>query len=479
MKTKSIWNETNLPEHGALLGDVQADVCVIGAGMAGLLTAYFLQEKGMRTVVIDAERTAGGVTQNTTAKITSQHGAIYSKLMQDLGEEKARAYAHANQKAIQQYKKLVDSLGVDCDFEILPSFLYGTDDEELLQAELKSARRAGIPAEYTQDLPLPFETLGAVMFPDQAQFHPLRFIAALSRCIKIFERTAALEVNGDTVVTANGSVRAKYIVFATHYPFVNAPGFYFMKMHQQRSYVIAYKNAMQLSGMYRDANEEGFSFRNWGGLLLLGGGSHRTGENDGGKYEKLRHAAIDWFPQAEEAARWSAQDCMTLDSVPYIGRYSIMAPNWYVATGFNKWGMTGSMVAASILSGMIAEEECEYEDLFSPRRMDVAASAKSFLENAVQSVEGLARELFEIPADQLSGIGPGEAGIIEYEGHKMGVYKTVIGEVHIVSTKCTHLGCQLSWNPDEKSWDCPCHGSRFNYEGRLLNNPAMRGIRPE
>lgn len=475
---ESIWKqETQLPDREPLRSDLSVDACVIGAGMAGLLTAYFLKEKGLNTVVIDADRIAGGVTQNTTAKITSQHGLVYNKMLHGLGEEKTRGYASANQAAIQKFKDLVSENAIDCDFETLPAYLYSLDNKKELEEEVEAARQAGIDAQFADELPLPFRTAGAVLFPDQAQFHPLKFVAAVSRGLTVYEYTAAQKIEESTVYTQNGNIRARFIVVATHYPFINAPGFYFMKMHQQRSYVLALRNAIQVSGMYRDANQDGLSFRNYKDMLILGGGNHRTGENAGGKYELLRQAQQNWFPESQEVCAWSAQDCMTLDSIPYIGPYSIATPNWYVATGFNKWGMTGSMVSATILSNLIAGIKCEYADVFSPQRIDIAASAKKFLENTATVVEGLTKEIFEIPAEDLAAIQNGDAGIVEHIGHKMGVYKTEKGEVHVVSTKCTHLGCQVDWNPDEKSWDCPCHGSRFDYKGDLISGPAMKGIR--
>jgi glycine/D-amino acid oxidase-like deaminating enzyme/nitrite reductase/ring-hydroxylating ferredoxin subunit len=479
-KMESIWNQDiQLTARDSLKSDLSVDACVIGAGMAGLLTAYFLQEKGLKTVMVEADRIAGGVTQNTTAKITSQHGLVYNKLLQSLGEEKTRGYAYANQTALQKYKDMIAQKSIDCDFEMQNAYLYSLDDEEVIQSEVEAAIQAGIAAEFTRDLPLPFPIKGAEVFPDQAQFHPLKFIEFISRELTVYEHTVAQGIEENTVYTENGKINARFIVIASHYPFVNMPGFYFMKMHQQRSYVLALRNAGQPSGMYRDANEEGFSFRTYKDLLLLGGGSHRTGENElGGKYQLLRHAQQSWFPRAEEVCKWSAQDCMTLDAIPYIGQYSLTTPDWYVATGFNKWGMTGSMVSATILSSLIAGIKCNYADVFSPQRMDIAASTKKFLENTAQVVEGLAKEIFEIPAEKLDGIGCGEAGIVEHSGHKMGIYKTEDGEVHVVSTKCSHLGCQLAWNPDEISWDCPCHGSRFDYKGNLIMGPAMRGVRP-
>ena len=475
---ESIWKENiEFPDHKQLELDIRADVAIIGAGMAGLLTAYLLREKGIHAVVIDGENIAGGVTQNTTAKITSQHDLTYKKLINDFGNEKAAQYAQANQKAIRKYEEIVSNKNIDCDFEHKNAYIYSLDDAESIQNEIVAAQSLGIKADFTTDVQLPFKVKGAEVFPDQAQFHPLKFISAITEGLNSYEHTWARSIEKNEIVTDHGKIIADAIVIATHYPIINAPGYYFMKVHQERSYVLALENAMQVGGMYKDAAEEGYSFRNYGNILLLGGGGHRTGENkDGGKYELLRQACKNWFPQATEKAFWSAQDCMTVDNVPYIGQYSITTPRMFVATGFNKWGMTGSMVSAMILSDLITERKNEFAEVFSPQRMDIAASAKTFLQDAAEVVSGLASEIFNIPAEKLSDIKNGESGIVEYEGKKAGVYKTENGEVHIVSTKCTHMGCQLEWNPDERSWDCPCHGSRFDYKGNVINNPAMKGI---
>ncbi len=476
---ESIWKENiSLRERQQLQEDIRADVAVIGAGMAGLLTACLLQEKGIQVVVIDGDAIAGGVTQNTTAKITSQHDLIYKKLITDFGQEKASQYAQANQKAIKKYEEIISKKSIDCDFENKSAYLYTSEDPELIHNEIAAAQSLGIPAQFVTDVNLPFKIKGAEVFTDQAQFHPLKFIRAISEELDIYEHTWARRVEKNEITTDHGKIIADSIVVATHYPFINVPGYYFLKTHQERSYFLALENAMQVNGMFKSIDKDGNSFRNYGSILLLGGGKHRTGDNkEGGKYEDLRKLAKNWFPQATEKTCWSAQDCMTVDDIPYIGQYSISTPNMYVATGFKKWGMTGSMVSAMILTDMIAGEKNEYADVFSPQRMDIAASAKTFLQNTAEVVSGLASEIFEIPNEKLGEIKNGEGAIVDYKGQKAGVYKTESGEVHIVSTKCAHMGCQLEWNPDEKSWDCPCHGSRFDYRGNVINNPAMKGVK--
>jgi glycine/D-amino acid oxidase-like deaminating enzyme/nitrite reductase/ring-hydroxylating ferredoxin subunit len=456
---------------------MRADAAVIGAGMAGILAATLLAQQGLKTVVLEAKTIAGGVTQGTTAKITSQHNLIYKKLIDAFGEEKAAQYAAANQNAIAKYKEIIDQNGIDCDFEQKNAFVYSLDDPKIIQSEVNAAQRIGIPAAFTEKTGLPFGTAGACMFPDQAQFHPLKFIAALAEGLTILEHTMAKEIDGKEIHTDGGTLHADFIVVATHYPFINMPGYYFLKMHQQRSYFIALENASPVDGMYIEAGGDGFSFRDYKNLLLLGGANHRTGENkDGGKYDIIRKTGGEWYPGATEKAFWSAQDCMTLDGVPYIGRYALTTPDMYVATGFNKWGMTGSMAAAMILADMIAGRKNEWADVFSPQRMDILPSAKNFASNAAETVSALADEIFMVPKETLAQIKEGDAGIVESHGEKVGVFRSEDGQAHIVTTKCAHLGCQLAWNPDENTWDCPCHGSRFDTDGNVIGNPAMKGL---
>ena len=258
---------------------------------------------------------------------------------------------------------------------------------------------------------------------------------------------------------------------------MNAPGYYFMKMHQERSYVLALENTSEIDGMYIDINKEGYSFRTYNNLLLLGGISHRTGENEeGGSYDKLRKVAKELYTKAKEKYYWSAQDCMTIDGIPYIGRYSSETPNIYVATGFNKWGMTSSMVSAMIISDMILEKENDFSEIFSPRRFDLSLSINNIANDLIETAKNFIAQKVYIPSSEIEHIKNGHGGIIEYNGEKVGVYKNKEGKEFFVSTKCTHLGCQLSWNADELTWDCPCHGSRFDYKGRLIGSPATKDL---
>ncbi|XZN29519.1 FAD-dependent oxidoreductase [Clostridium perfringens] len=475
---KSVWSEScKFRKREALNKDIKTDVLVIGAGIAGILTAYMLKQKGREVVLIDAAETASGNTKNTTAKITSQHDLIYSKLITEFGEEKARQYAKANELAIKKYKEIIEDKRIECDFEENPAYVYSLNEVDVLKEEVEAAKNLGIDAEFVQEANLPFKIKGAVKFNNQAQFNPLKFLRGISNELVIYENTRALEIKENLVVTSGGNITANNIVVATHYPIMNAPGYYFMKMHQERSYVLALENTSEIDGMYIDLNKEGYSFRTYNNLLLLGGISHRTGENeDGGSYDELRKVAKRLYSKAKEKYYWSAQDCMTIDGIPYIGRYSSETPNIYVATGFNKWGMTSSMVSAMIISDMILEKENDFSEIFSPRRFDLSLSINNIANDLIETAKNFIAQKVYIPSSEIEHIKNGHGGIIEYNGEKVGIYKNKEGKEFFVSTKCTHLGCQLSWNADELTWDCPCHGSRFDYKGRLIGSPATKDL---
>lgn len=475
---KSVWSEScKFRKREALNKDIKTDVLVIGVGIAGILTAYMLKQNGREVVLIDAAEIASGNTKNTTAKITSQHDLIYSKLITEFGEEKAKQYAKANELAIKKYKEIIEDKRIECDFEEKPAYVYSLNEVDVLKEEVEAAKNLGIDAEFVQEANLPFKINGAVKFNNQAQFNPLKFLKGISNELVIYENTRALEIKENLVVTSGGNITANNIVVATHYPIMNAPGYYFMKMHQERSYVLALENTSEIDGMYIDLNKEGYSFRTYNNLLLLGGISHRTGENEeGGSYDELRKVAKKLYPKAKEKYYWSAQDCMTIDGIPYIGRYSSETPNIYVATGFNKWGMTSSMVSAMIISDMILEKENDFSEIFSPRRFDLSLSINNIANDLIETAKNFIAQKVYIPSSEIEHIKNGHGGIIEYNGEKVGVYKDKEGKEFFVSTKCTHLGCQLSWNADELTWDCPCHGSRFDYKGRLIGSPATKDL---
>lgn len=467
---ESIWsNQVQIPKKEALQGNIKVQTVVIGAGMAGILTAYLLKKEGADVVVVEAKKVADGQTKNTTAKITSQHGMIYNKLIKEIGKERAAEYAMANEDAIKLFERIIKEETIECDFEKLPAYLYSVDEErtEELKQEAKAARELGIEARFVKKeelKELPFEVKGGVCFEHQAQFHPLAFLSQLSEKLTIYENTNVLWVKKHTVGTDKGEITAENIVFATHYPVINVPGFYFLRQHQERSYVLALKRSDReteeacgkLTGMYYSVDKGGLSLRSAGDILLLGGGGRRTGkvinklsneahdksccQEEGFAY--IRRMARVYYPDREEQAAWAAQDCMPHDGIPFIGRYSVFRPYWYVATGFHKWGMTSSMVAAQIISQQICKKETPYARVFKPQRCFLRASFQNLLIDMGQSMIGLSK------------------GWLGKKEHR-----------------CTHLGCKLEWNPEEESWDCPCHGSRFTESGELIDNPAQSSKR--
>ncbi len=424
----SIWTKTtDLPEFPTLPGDKKTDVLIIGGGMAGILCAYFLQERGVPYILAEGGRICSGVTQDTTAKITAQHGLLYADLLRREGVEKARMYLNANQEAVRNYARLCE--GIECDFEEKTSYLYSVDDRRKLEEEADALQRLGYTARISETSALPFQTAGAIGFAHQAQFHPLKFVAQIAQKLSIYENTFVTGFRDHTAITDKGNIIFKKLIFATHFPIDNKHGMYFMKMYQERSYVIALSGAPQVEGMYMDINKRGLSFRNYRDLLLFGGESHRTGK-DGGKWQALREKAGRFYPDAREKYAWAAQDCITLDGVPYIGAYALGLRDCFVATGFNKWGMTSSMVSAAILSDMATGVQNPYQAVFYPsRRM----KKLQLLINGWEALTSL--------------LTPSKK-------------------------RCPHLGCALKWNQAEHSWDCPCHGSRFDKNGRVLCNPA-------
>ncbi|NCC87286.1 MAG: FAD-dependent oxidoreductase [Clostridia bacterium] len=477
----SIWKKScTIAPRESLKQDIKTDVAIIGAGMAGVLTAYKLKKCGIDCVVLEANRIASGQTQNTTAKITQQHGHIYDRLIKDLEHEKAQQYATANIRAVEEYKKIIELGLIDCDFEIKDAYLYSTSDEQALHDEVNAAKSLGLPASFATNLNLPFNVLGAVKFENQAQFNPLKFINSISSDLTIYENTIVKKVEDNIITTGQGNtVTASKIVFACHYPFINVPGYYFMRMHQERVYFIALENAPQVNGMFIGMNSAGYSLRNYKNLLIFGGESHRTGENiSGGKYDAVRTAAKRFYPSATEVAHWSAQDCISTDGIPYIGKFSKEKPNWYVATGFMKWGMSTSMVAATIISDMICDKDNDCAKVFSPQRFAIADIPQTF-HDGIKATKGIAKEKLSITQKTIDDLTTDSADVVEVDGEPMGVYKDKDNNVFVIRARCSHLGCRLEWNKDEKSWDCPCHGSRYDYKGNLLDGPAQEDIKDD
>lgn len=425
----SVWKDgVTLPSFKTFSGEKKTDVLIIGGGLCGLLCAHLLKEAGVDCMVLEADTIASGTTGNTTGKITALHGLIYDKLLHSVGKEGAQMYLSANLAALKQYRRLAGEM--DCDFETQSAYTYSLEDREKIEREVTALQSLGADAHFSSCPDLPFDPAGgAVRLDGQAQFHPLKFVAKLAEKLPVYEHSAVREIQPSGVRLPHGRVTAQNIIVATHFPFLNKHGSYFLKLYQHRSYLLSLENVPQLSGMYVDENKTGMSFRKQGELLLVGGGGHRTGKQ-GGAWREIERFVRRFYPHARITHRWAAQDCMSLDSVPYIGQYSAKTPRLYVASGFNKWGMSGAMVAARLLTDRVLAKQTSYASVFSPTR---SILKPQLLVNGAEAVVNL--------------LTP-------------------------TAKRCPHLGCALKWNKAEHTWDCPCHGSRFTAKGKLIDNPA-------
>lgn len=489
----SIWNlGITKPSYEPLNKNLNTSVAVIGGGISGILTAYFLHLLGVETIILEANSIGNGATGHTTAKITSQHDLYYHKLVKDIGYEKAFLYARSNEEAIKSYETIIRKEDISCHFRSLPSFVYTTSPNPFLEQEVIAAKSLGINCEYVDSIELPFPIKGAVSFKNQAQFNPLEFLYGLSKHLTIYENSIVVDIKQNLIKVRNKQnhvyeVKAEHIVIATHFPIIDFPGFYFARMHQDNSYLIALENAPTLKGMYIDENPNGYTLRSYDNYLLFGGGGHRTGKAPKiDIYDFLETSAINYFPNSNAVCKWSANDCMPHDSLPFIGKYSKLKSNYYVATGYKKWGMTSSMVAAKIISDLIMGKSNEASSLFSPQRIIISGGLKPFIKDIKISVNNLTVRKLKIPPTKVRDIKKGTGGVVHKKqllasglylpvdeaAKRHGLYKGEDGNIYLIYAVCSHLGCALTWNQTDKTWDCPCHGSRFNYKGEVINTPA-------
>ncbi len=432
---------------------------------------------------------------HTTAKITSQHGLFYDYLINSYGKRFATDYLKANEIAITNIKQIIDTEKINCDFAFQNSYVYTTKKSELatIKKEVESVSSLGFPCEFVTKTGLPFDVVGAVCFKNQAQFHPIKYLSGLVNSItshggKIFTHTIATNIENDpdftcVVSTNQATVRSKFVIVASHYPFVNFPGFYFAKMYQSTSYLIAMDTKKTLfNGMYISASDPIFSYRTakFKGkkLLLVGGGEHKTGHPScyADTYGMLEQEAKKFYPDGEVLFRWNTRDCISLDKIPFIGRYSPSMPNVFLGTGFKKWGMTLSCVASNIIVDLICGKANKYEYLFKPSRLHPIKNRDELKNVLVQSANSLLFDKFKSGNMNFDQIQNNSGSIVEINNQKVGIYKNSDGQIYAVKPICTHLGCLLSWNDIDKTWDCPCHGSRFDYMGNNIYDPAFKNL---
>ncbi len=492
MKRQSLWIDTaeKLAFPEMPLGKVY-DVVIVGGGMTGVTTALLLARAGVKAAVIEANEVGSGTSGHTTAKITVQHDIRLSKL----SDGKALAYYKANLAGLNLIRSLIGELDIDCDLETQASYVYALTaaEERDVISEKNAYDRLGIEAQVLKKTQLPYDVRCALELKDQAQFHPLKYLYALAKNasemgVPIFEKTKAVGLDRDehglTVHTEKGPVRAGAVVLATGYPMFEFPGFFFVRLHQRRSYLIAAQQQGP-AGMYINAGDPVCSVRShslgtepW---LLVGGFGHRTAKEDQQDtgLEPLNAFLQSSFPESEAVYGWSAQDGRTLDHIPYVGSVYDDGPQIYVAAGYDKWGMTNSAAASMMIADEITDKSAIDTDIravFSPKRFSPAASAGGFVKQAGEAVYEFTAGNASIPIGSFDDVKPGEGAVLRIDGRALAVYKDEEGHTSSFKAHCTHLGCPLEYNAAEHSFDCPCHGSRFSMTGDVLENPAVKPL---
>lgn len=499
-----IWLETT-PEtaYDPLDGTTRVDTAVIGGGIAGISTAFALQEAGQSVALLERDRIVGAVTGRTTAKLTSLHGLVYDHLLDHFSERRAKEYAAANEAAIDRVAELVEAHDIDCGFARTPAYTYveSRDDRRKVRTEVEAARRLGLPASFVESTDLPYDVEAAVRFDDQARFHPRAYLLELARAFverggELYERTPVREVTDGRpcrVTTDRGGVVADDVVLATHFPVVD-PALYFARLSPKRSYVLAARlNEAPPEGMYYDPSEPYFSVRPRPtadeSMVLVGGENHRTGEtrDTDERYRRLERRARERFDVASVEYRWSTQDYVSVDRVPFVGRLAPHRRNLWVATGFGGWGLTNGVAAAERLRDLILGRESPEPSVFRPARLELGASFRRLVSHNAHSsrrfvtdrlVGGSEAAGADGSAAGVDDLSPGEADVFDHRGDSVAAFRDEDGTVHAVSAVCSHLGCLVTWNGAERSWDCPCHGSRFDVDGTVLDTPAVDNLEP-
>ena len=492
---ESYWMATTpVTDYPALESDIETEIAIVGGGLVGITLAYFLKKEGIKVTVIDADRIAQGTTGHTTAKITSQHSLIYDRIVSKFGREKAMQYASANEAAIGTIAGIIEENNVRCDFCNQSAYVYTLMDEYVkkIEDEVKAAEAAGIKAVYLDSIPLPFTVKAAMRFDHQAQFHPRKYLLALAEKIPgegshIFENTKAVDLQeGATcrIITSKGhTISASRVVLASHYPFYDKHGLYFARLYPERSYALGVRISDKFpEGMFITAEDPARSFRSQpdenGEIVIIGGEHHKTGhgENTFHHYEILRDFSYATYDVKQITHRWSTQDYTTMDELPYAGFITSDRNNIFVATGFGKWGMTNGTASAMIIRDLILTGNSQWAPVYDPSRFNPGAAAKNFVVENADVAKNLVSGILNISPPEVD-LQPGEGKITEVDGKKVGAYRDEKGKLHLVNTACTHLGCELKWNSAELSWDCPCHGSRFTYEGDIIEGPALKTIK--
>ena len=488
----SLWLATaGRTDYPSLSKDTEVDVAVIGGGIVGLTAALALKRAGRSVAVIEAARVGTGVTGHTTGKVTSLHQLVYRELRRRHDEFTARVYGQANQAAIDHVAQVVADEGIDCDFRRVANYTYAESEKSLARVrdEATIAADLGLPAAFTTDVPLPFEVKGAVRFDNQAQMHSVKYVQGLARAVDgngshVFEQTRAQNLSEGTpcVVTADqGKLRARDVIVATNVPFLNR-GLFVMRSHPHRSYLIAgavRNEPFDATFIGADQPLRSILSVRIGSTtyLLTGGEGHRVSEpgNTTERYRALAAFARDRLSVTEVAYRWSTQDGIPLDGLPYVGLITPTAKHVYVVTGLRKWGLSNGTAAALILTDTICGRPNPWAKVFDSNRITPVASATRFFRENLATAAASLRSKLRHESDDAT-LAPGEAAVVKVDGDKTAVYKDRTGQIHAVSAVCTHLGCTVEFNPADTTWDCPCHGSRYTTDGTVIQGPATKDL---
>jgi len=492
-KSSSLWSETASPSAQFLALDVDSttDVVVIGGGITGLTTALMLAMDGKRVVLVEAHRIGSGVSHRSTAQLTEAVDARYTTIEKDFGKAGARLVAESSRAAIERVASLITTFSISCDFMRRPAYLFTEDREDvaMLGEEHEAARRAGLDTSLLELAPLPFATVAALHFPNQAQVHIVRYLQGLTKAarelgVAIHEnsRVVTIDDGDDCNVHLEGGViiRTKKVVVATHAPLNRV--FLQTKIHAYRSYVLAFAEVAIADGLFFDTRDPYHYFSSFGidgvPYLVVGGEDHKTGAE--GATDDRFAVLGSWVKERMGATRpshhWSAQVEEPVDGLPYIGRNSL-SENVYVATGFGGNGITFGTIAAEVITGLVGGRNSSWAELYAATRVKPLAAAGTYArENIDFPMHLVSDRLAPVEARSLGEIAPGEGKSIRVHGERLAVYRDGKGSLHAVSSVCTHLGCLVKFNAAETSWDCPCHGSRFGVDGEVLDGPAVKPL---
>lgn len=488
MDDRVYWTATcSPPSFPELRGQIDVDVAVIGGGIVGISAARFLKDRGMTVAVIEAMRVGQGVTGRATAKVTSQHGIVYQTLEQKFGESCARIYAEAQQAGLRRIRELSQAHGIDADLETMPGYIYTMDDAYAakIETEVEAARRAGLPASLTRDTGLPFEVAAAMRWDDQAQFHPIKYVAGLARTIPgegshVFENSRATDWDPKRVATAGGSVTARHVVMATNLP-LGQVGLFYSTNHPKAEPVVAAPIERVPPAFYKNVEQPGRSLRthrHLGRTYAVAVGTHfkpgHSVEEERKNFAELESWLKETFAAGEIEYRWVNEDYTPMDGAPFIGWSSNIGDAYLVATGFDAWGFTNGTAAGMIIADLAAGEDNAWLELFDARRVKPLAGGRKFVQENLQVAGHLLGGYLSAKPHSFDAIGTGEAKVVEIDGEKIAAFRDEGGRIHAVSAVCTHMGCVLGWNHTDRTWDCPCHGSRFGLSGEVLHGPAVQ-----